>query len=357
MSWRPLEGITVVDLTRMLPGGTATLLLADLGARVIKVERPGDLDATRYLGPRVGADSSVQHQYLDRGKEQIALDLRSEPGRTSLLSLVASADAIIDSFRPGVMGRLGLGTATLLAANPRLVALSLTGYGQDGPMAAYAGHDLNFVGRAGLLGAGSQLPAVFTADLTGGMLAALALTAGVHHSRASGAGSVIDLSLAEAALFAGGLQVAQELGAAVLGEPVVTPLDGQSPCYAVYEASDAGRLAVGAVEPKFWQATVELLGHPEWAPRQHDPALRAELQSLIGTRPLAYWTALLQRPDTCVTAVSTPHGLLKDPQARSRRAIIGHPTLAGPLPQVASPFRAAPARPAPAPANQKEEGL
>jgi crotonobetainyl-CoA:carnitine CoA-transferase CaiB-like acyl-CoA transferase len=124
----------------------------------------------------------------------------------------------------------------------------------------------------------------------------------------------------------------------------------------VYEASDEGRLAVGAVEPKFWQRTVELLGHPEWGPRQHDPALREELQALIGTRSLVYWTALLERPDTCVTGVSTPGDLLKDPQARSRQAITEHPTPAGPLPRVASPFRAAPARPEAASANQEEEG-
>ncbi|MGW0630563.1 CaiB/BaiF CoA transferase family protein [Streptomyces sp. NPDC002758] len=336
--WRPLDGATVLDLTRMLPGGTATLMLADLGAHVLKVERPGDLDATRYLEPRVGANSSVQHQYLDRGKDSIALDLRSESGREALLDRVRTADAIIDSFRPGVMRRLGLGPETLLGVNPRLVALSLSGYGQHGPMTSYAGHDLNFVARAGLLGPGTEIPSVFTADLSGGMLAAFALVAGILRARSTGEGSAVDLSLADAALFAGGMQIIQELGAAALAKPVVTPLDGASPCYAVYLAADGGRLAVAAVEPKFWRTTVELLGHPEWVSRQTDPSLLDELQELIGTRPLEHWTALLERPDTCVTAVNSIADLPKDAQTIARGALYDQSSPAGPLPQVAAPF-------------------
>ena len=204
MNWRPLDGVIVVDLTRMLPGGSATLLLADLGARIIKVERPGDLDATRYLAPRVGTDSSVQHQYLDRDKETIQLDLRSESGHAELLELVQTADAIVDSFRPGVMDRLGLSSDVLLGANPGLVALSLSGYGAGSVMSSYAGHDLNFVARAGVLGAGTEVPPLPIADLSGGMLAATAIVAGVLQARASGHGSVIDLGLADAALFVAG---------------------------------------------------------------------------------------------------------------------------------------------------------
>jgi len=339
MSWKPLDGVVVVDLTRMLPGGTATLILADLGARVVKVERPGDLDATRYLAPRVGDDSSVQHQFLDRGKSFIQLDLSSDEGRAGLLDLVAEADAIIDSFRPGVMPRLGLSAEALLAANPRIVGLSLSGYGQTGPMASYAGHDLNFVAQAGLLGPGTAVPRVFTADLSGGMLAAVALLAGIHRARLTGQGSIVDLSLAEAALFNGGMQIAQELGAARLDQQVGTPIDGQSPCYAVYTAADGGRIAVAAIEPKFWRTTVELLKRPEWFERRLDPALRVEFQALIETQPLEHWKSLLERPDTCVTGVHAIRDLPKDRQIAARGDLIEFATAAGPLPQVASPFR------------------
>ncbi|MEU6573425.1 CaiB/BaiF CoA-transferase family protein [Streptomyces sp. NPDC046805] len=338
-NWRPLVGTTVIDLTRMLPGGTATMLLADLGARVIKVERPGDLDATRYLAPRVGPDSSVQHQYLDRGKESVELDLRDDGDRARLLELVAGADAIIDSFRPGVMARLGLGPDVLLTANPEITAVSLSGYGQNGPRADFAGHDLNFVGRAGLLSPGTKIPEVFAADLGGGLLAALAIAAGVARARVEGRGGVVDLALADAAMVIGGMSIAQELGAATLAEEVRTPLDGFSPCYAVYRTSDDGRIAVAAVEPKFWLTTVELLGHPEWAARQTDPALVADMQDLFATNTLEYWTSLLERPDTCVTAVNSVRDLPKDAQHAARGALLDHPSPAGPLPQVASPFR------------------
>lgn len=340
MSWRPLEGVTVLDLTRMLPGGTATRLIADLGAHVVKVERPGDLDATRYLEPRVGDHSSVQHQYLDRGKDTIALDLQTPAERQKLLERVRHADAIIDSFRPGVMERLGLGVDVLHAVNPALVVLSLSGYGKTGPMATYAGHDLNFVARAGLLGHGTQLPAVFTADISGGMLAALGLTAGILRAQRTGEGAIIDLALADAALFSGAMQIAQELGAGALAKPVATPLDGTAPCYFVYEAADGGRIAVAAVEAKFWAKTVELLGHPEWSSRQTDPSLRAELQALIATKPVEHWGRLLERDDTCVTVVNAISDLPKDRQVIARGALTESPSPAGPLPQTIPPFHA-----------------
>lgn len=337
-AWQPLEGTTVIDLTRMLPGGTATLLLAELGARVLKVERPGDPDATRYLEPRVGVDSSVQHQYLDRGKESITLDLRSDEGRADLLKLVRTADAVIDSFRPGVMDRLGLDAHALLTENPELVIVSLSGYGRNGPMATFAGHDLNFVGRAGLLGDGTTVPPVFSADVSGGMLAALAIAAGVAQARTRGEGSVVDLALADAALVVGGHAIAEQLGATALAKPVDTPLDGDRPCYGIYQTLDGGRLALAAVEPKFWRTTVELLGHPEWADRQFDPSLKDELRNLLASRPLAHWTHLLERPDTCVTAVNSIAALARDAQVAARGALVDHPSAAGPLPQVASPF-------------------
>jgi alpha-methylacyl-CoA racemase len=322
----------------MLPGGTGTLLLSDLGADVLKVERPGDLDATRFLQPRIGEESSAQHQYLDRGKRTVELDLRADAGREELLGHVAEADAVIDSFRPGVMERLGLSPETLLGVNPRLVVVCLSGYGQEGPMASYAGHDLNFVGRAGLLGPGTEAPTVQVADLGGGILAALAITAGVVQARATGRGSVVDLALADAALVMGGMSVAAELGAKRLGRPAVNPLDGRSPCYAVYEAADGGRLTVGALEPKFWRNVVELLGQPAWFERQFDPTLQSELRDLFATKPLVHWVDLLEGPDTCVAAVSSMTDLPADAHLSLRGALVDHPTSDGIVEQIASPF-------------------
>lgn len=336
--WLPLEGMTVIDLTRMLPGGTSTLLLSDLGAEVVKIEQPPGGDATRWLEPRVGADSSAQHQYMDRGKTAVSLDLKTEAGRAELFDLVRRADALVESFRPGVADRLGIGHEVLAEINPALVYLALSGQGQDGPRASAAAHDLNFVARAGLLGAGREVPPTLVADVTGGVLAALGLTAGVLAARQSGRGSFIDLALADAALVLGGMQIAERLASQRLGVPVATPLDGRSPCYQVYRTSDDKHLAIAAVEEKFWQRVAEILGHPEWTPRQTDPSLVAQVASVVATRSLADWLRDLDLPDTCVSAVLDIDDLPDDAQVRARGSLIEVETPAGPLWQVAPPF-------------------
>lgn len=339
-AWRPLEGVTVVDLTRMLPGGTATLLLSDLGAEVIKIEQPPTGDATRWLEPRVGPDSSAQHQYMDRGKRSVELDLKSDAGRDELFELVRGADALVESFRPGVAERLGIGYDVLTEINPALVHLALSGYGQEGPRASAAGHDLNFVARAGLLGADRAVPPTLVADVTGGVLAALGLAAGVLSARRTGRGSYVDLALADAALVLGGMQIAERLASQQLDVPVATPLDGRSPCYQVYPTSDGRHLAVGAVEEKFWQRVVDILGHPEWATRQTDPTLVPEMAAVVATRPLAEWLEALDLPDTCVSGVLDIDDLPADPQVRERGSLVEAQTAAGPLWQVAPPFHA-----------------
>ncbi|TGN31770.1 CaiB/BaiF CoA transferase family protein [Aeromicrobium chenweiae] len=332
--------MTVIDLTRMLPGGTGTLLLSDLGAEVVKIEQPPGGDATRWLEPRIGTDSSAQHQYMDRGKTSLSLDLKSEAGRAELFELVGRADALVESFRPGVADRLGIGYEVLAEINPALVHLALSGYGQEGPRASAAGHDLNFVARAGLLGADREVPPTLVADVTGGVLAALGLTAGVLSARETGRGSFIDLALADAALVLGGMQIAERLASQRLDVPVATPLDGRSPCYRVYPTSDGRHLAVAAVEEKFWQRVVEILGHPEWATRQTDPTLVPEVAAVLATRPLEQWLAELDLPDTCVSGVLDIDDLPDDPQVRERGSLIEVETAAGPLWQVAPPFHA-----------------
>lgn len=336
-SWRPLEGITILDLTRMLPGGTATLLLADLGATVLKVEQPGEGDGTRWLAPRVGDDSSVQHQYMDRGKVTVRADLKTAEGLATVFGLAAGADAVIESFRPGVADRLGIGFEALVAIRPDLVFVSLTGYGQSGPRAAFAGHDLNFVGYAGIID--GPLPGVMSGDISGGMIAALGILAGVLESRRTGTPAHIDIALADAALLLGGPQISEVLGAQTLGEAVVTPLDGSQPCYNTYRCADDKWLAVGALEPKFWVRTCELLEHPEWVARQADPSLVPEFASLIASRNQSEWAALLEESDTCVSPVLPHSDLLNDEHTRQRGSVALFPSAAGPLWQVASPFR------------------
>jgi alpha-methylacyl-CoA racemase len=333
--WKPLRGIKVVDLTRMLPGGTATLLLADLGAEVTKVEPPGG-DDTRYLEPRVGEDSSVQHQYMDRGKSSIMVDLKDPAGRQQVLDLCASADAVIESYRPGVADRLGVGYAAVAAIRPEIVYVSLSGYGQTGPMATSAGHDLNFVGMAGLV---SSTPIVQMADVPAGMLAALGIVSGVLAARQSGRGEHLDLALADAALVFGGSPLAEALGGKTLGTVPVTPLDGVTACYQIYRCADDLKLAVGAIEPKFWRQVVDQIGRPEWFDRQADRSLTPEMAALFATRPRAEWMELLGGPDTCVTVVGDLTDLVDDPYVVARGALVQHDSPAGPLWQVAPPLR------------------
>lgn len=333
--WRPLEGVTILDLSRMLPGGTATLLLADLGATVHKVEHPNG-DETRHLQPSVGGDSSVQHQYLDRGKCSHLIDLKTPEGVAQVLELARTADAVIESFRPGVAAKLGIGHADVSKVNARILYLSLSGYGQSGARAQFAGHDLNFEALASL--AGITPPRAMHADVAGGMLAALAITAGVAHSRATGEGRHVDLSLMDAALFTAGMPLSEEFGSISLEEPVRTPLDGKSPCYRTYECSDGRYLAVAAIESKFWLNITSLIGRPEWAWRQSDPALIPELEALFATRARNEWVELLDSEETCVTPVRASSELLGDSGLLERGSLEQRPTPAGPLWQVASPF-------------------
>jgi len=335
--WRPLDGVTVVDFTRMAPGGTATLLLADLGAAVHKVEHPVGGDDTRHLKPRVGADSSAQHQYMDRGKHSVRADLKDPDDRARILEIVRDADAVIESFRPGVADRLGIGFRDLVALNDSLVYVSLSGYGQTGPRAATAGHDLNFIGYAGLLS--GSVPRALQADVSGGTLAALAIAAGVARARLDGTPAHVDLSLADAALALGGIQAAEALASHALGADVQTPLDGRAPCYQVYRCADGRSLAVAAIEPKFWHRTLELMGRTEWFSRQQDPALVPEFAAVIASETQAHWVELLVQDDTCVSPVLEPHETASDLHALERGSLREYDSPAGPLWQVASPFR------------------
>ena len=343
--WRPLEGVTVVDFTRMAPGGTATLLLADLGATVYKVEHPVGGDDTRHLKPQVGSDSSAQHQYMDRGKRSVRADLKDAADLARVRSMIEGADAVIESFRPGVADRLGIGFDALTADNPSLVYVSLSGYGQFGPRAATAGHDLNFVGYAGLLE--DAVPPALFADVSGGILAALAISAGVGRARQDGKPAHVDLALADAALVMGGMQLAENLAARSLDVDVETPLNGASPCYQVYACADGRSIAVAAIEPKFWARVLHLLDRKEWLSRQHDATLIPAFAALIASAPQAHWTALLAEEDTCVTPVMDAGDLTADPHVLERGSLRTHDSAAGPLWQVASPFHdlAAPADP------------
>lgn len=319
-----LAGVRVVDLTQLLPGPMATLRLAQWGAEVLKVEPPGAGDGARVLlqseAERQAGRPSGFYRHLNQGKTSLRIDLRSDAGRAELMARLREADVLIEGFRPGVMQRLGLGHEQLLEANPRLVVCAITGYGQRGPWRDRAGHDINYLAMSGVLEqvAGADgtpaIPNLQVGDLLGGAQAALSATlAALVGARATGRGRLVDISMTHELLRH---HVVVRSLLALHGtppEPGQGLLSGGAPCYGVYGTADGRWLAVGALEPKFWQAVCERLGRPDWAARHwsrgQEPggadarALRADVATLLRSQPLAHWLTQLGDAECCVTPV------------------------------------------------------
>ena len=327
---RPLDGVRVLDLTRLLPGAYATSLLVGLGADVLKVEDPRGGDGLRVTPPYAPTGESGVFVVLCRGKRSLALDLKNEEGRAILLELVAGADALVDSFRPGVLDRLGLGADALTAANPRLVHVSMTAYG-DGARALLPGHDLNAEAYAGILGLsrGSDgriaMPAVPFADMATGLQAALAVVTGLRVAEGpAGSGFRVDVSMLDSALSLTGLSQGSVVAT---GEAPPTPdvLTGGLACYGVYRCADGLEIACGALEPQFFARVAELVGDPALAQAQYDvtgqDALRGRLTTVFASRPRREWLALLEHDQTCVTPVRSAVEALADPDLRDRGVV------------------------------------
>lgn len=351
----PLAGIRVLDLTRLLPGPVATLRLAEMGADVLKIEDPEGGDYARTLGP-VRHEVSQFFIAVNRGKRLLRLDLKEAAGRAALLELVDSADVLVESFRPGVMDRLGLGWEVLKARNPRLVMCAISGYGATGPYAQRAGHDINYIGYAGMLAQNAApdgrpvLPNLQVGDLLGGAQAALqGILAALVAVQRGGAGSFVDVSMTDA-VFAHNIMplVAHNNGNAP--PPGRDLLTGGVPCYNVYRTRDGRYMAVGALELKFWQACCAVLARPDLAARHWQLgqavggadalAVQAELDALFAQRTQAEWTALFDRVDCCVTPVLETAQALAHPLFRARGMVVAddHPT-EGPCVAAGAPLR------------------
>lgn len=327
----PLEGLRVLDLTRLLPGPYATLVLADLGARVDKVEDPAGGDYARQSPPLRGEESAIFYA-LNRNKRSLALDLKTASGRGVLLRLVERYDVLVESFRPGVMERLGLGWEVLHERNPRLVYCSVTGFGQTGPDRLRAGHDLGYVARAGVLGFGGEaqgapaMPGVQVADMGGSLWCLVGLLSALYERERTGQGRRVDVSLTEAALASLHLHLGSRLVMGAEGQPLRRgrePLNGGWACYGVYRTQDGRYLAVGALEPKFFTGLCERLGRPELVADAYDAGggaqrVRAELERLFASQPLAHWLERLAGADVCVEPVLEGDEVLEDAQLRSR---------------------------------------
>ena len=332
MSVAALSDVRVLDLTRLLPGGYATLLMADLGADVVKVEEPGKGDYIRWTPPMVGEHSSG-HIALNRNKRSMTLNLKTDDGRDVFRRLVPHFDVVIESFRPGVMDRLGVGWDALRAINPRLVYCAITGYGQDGPRSASAGHDVNYMGYAGassVIGredAGPVVPGVQVGDLGGGgMAAVIAVLAALHRRDATGEGDFCDVSMTDGVVSWLSIHAAEFFATGNVPRPERMHLSGAYPCYRIYPAAD-GWLTVGALEPQFWARLCELIERPDlagdaFASGDRRDEVIEDLGRLFATKTRAEWMELLGPEDVCVGPVNDFAEAFEDEQVRHREMSI-----------------------------------
>ncbi len=346
----PLDGVTVLDLSTVGPAARCTRLLADYGARVIKVGPVPAADA-KPIEPPFFAYSG------HRGMRRVQLDLKDDGGRAAFLALAAAADVVVESFRPGVVDRLGIGYEAVSARNPRIVYCSTSGYGQDGPASQWAGHDLDYLAAGGYLAmsgpgpdGGPTLPGATIADAAGGGLhAALAVTAALAGRADSGHGAFLDVSVAEGVLWLMSLAIDEQLALGAEVRPGHDVLSGRYACYATYECADAKWVAVGAIEAKFFANLCAALDCQELAARQYDddaqPAIRDAFAHAFVTRTRDEWVEALADADTCVAPVLEVAEVVEHPQFRARRVVgaASHPK-EGALRQLA-PMLAGMARP------------
>ena len=327
----PLTGIRILDLTRLLPGAFCTMLLADMGADVVKIEEPGTGDYMRWTPPLIAGQSALFNA-LNRNKRSVTLNLKTGEGRDLLLKLADGAAVLVEGNRPGVMDRLGVGWDVLRARNPKLVMCSITGYGQDGPFAGRAGHDINYAATAGVLGlngeaAGPPVPlSVQVGDIAGGgMQPAVSILAALLAVERGGEGTWLDVSMTDGAASWLALPFAQAGGGEEVGRGAQR-LSGRFACYRVYECKGGGYYSVGALEPKFWAALCGALAMPDLVELQFVEGERQarahrEMEALFKTRTRDEWVPVLAPLDACCEPVLDLDEVARHPQIAARRLI------------------------------------
>ncbi|VXB69251.1 Crotonobetainyl-CoA:carnitine CoA-transferase CaiB [Pseudomonas sp. 8AS] len=347
----PLSSLKVLDFSTLLPGPFASLLLADMGAEVLRIESPTRVDLVRLLPPFDG-DSSTSHAYLNRNKRSLALDLKNPAALAVVQRLVAEYDIVLEQFRPGVMDKLGLGYEALKAINPRLIYVSITGYGQSGPYRDRAGHDLNYLALSGLASYTGRrdtgpLPlGVQVADIAGGSLhGVIGLLAAVIARQGTGQGQHVDISMTDCAFSLHAMAGAGYLGAGV--EPAMEnqALNGGS-FYDYYRTRDGRWLSVGSLEPQFMQQFCAVIGRPELAGRGLSPkpeeqkALKREIEIEIEKHELAEWQQRFAAVDACVEPLLNLSEAVEHPQLQARGLVTEVPRAGKPAQrQIACPIK------------------
>lgn len=327
-----LAGIRVLDLSLQLPGPYCTLMMADHGADVIKVDEPDPRVRNPHSAEEPGM--SPADRYLNRGKRSLTLNLKTEEGQEVLRKLASGADVVLEGFRPGVTSRLGADYAALSAINPRLVYCSLTGYGQTGPMRKVAGHDINYISYAGVLGlcggkdAPPSIPPVQIGDLFGGALMALSgILMALHARQSSGKGRWLDISMTDGALAMLSIHAAACFSDGVAPERGAMNYTGKYPCYGTYRCADGNYVSIGPLEAWFWERMVKALAREDLAPHRYAEGaegdrVRAELSKVFAEKTRDEWEAIFREHDVCLSPVLSLPEALSHPNALARRMVI-----------------------------------
>lgn len=372
---QPLSGIKVLDLSRLLPGPLASLVLADLGAEVDKVEDAQGGDYLRIMPPQIApasaeggddyrsprsdlsATSSV-FLSLNRNKRSAVIDLKKPKGKEALLRLVKSYDVVLEQFRPGVLDRLGLSHATLREANPRLVVCALTGYGQTGPLALRAGHDLNYLARGGILGfqgpaeGAPSVPGFQLADVSGGLYAVIGIMGALMERARTGQGSVVDVAMIETAMPFAIAGFGLLFGGHAPGRGAEALTGGIAP-YSTYVTKDGKAMSLGSLEPKFWMAFCEGAGieldMTALMPGPHQPAIKAKLAAVFLTKTRDEWVQIANERDCCLEPVLTPDEARADEHLVARKMFFEMDSPWGKIPQLRTPLTPVDRKHTPAP--------
>jgi crotonobetainyl-CoA:carnitine CoA-transferase CaiB-like acyl-CoA transferase len=333
----PLSGIRVLDLTRLLPGAFCTMILADLGAEVVKVEEPSMGDYIRYMPPLVNG-VSIYHIMLNRNKKSVALNLKDEEGRKAFLKLAGSADVIVEGFRPGVVRRLGVDYDTVKRINPGIIYCSITGYGQNSSYAGKAGHDINYISLAGILSISQKtgenvpaIPPVQIADLSGGVIASLSILAALIQRGRTGRGAYIDISMTDTSFLWNIMNIAACVALSKQPSEEDLVLTGSYGCYRVYETGDGRYISVGALESKFWSSLCEALGLKDLTSKQYSRGERVkvidEMKKTFKSKTQSELLKTLENVDTCIAPVLNIPEALNSSYVKERGLIVevNHP--------------------------------
>lgn len=346
-----LTGLKLVDLSRLLPGPYCTLLLADLGMEVLKIEDPEQGDYMRQMGP-IRKKDSAPFLSVNRNKKSMTLNLKIEEGKKIFYRLIESYDVVLESFRPGVMDRLGIGYEELKKRNPRVILCSLSGYGQDGPYRERSGHDINYIGLGGVLElTGTKngppvLPAVQIADVGGGgMMTAIAILAAIIHRQRAGQGQYLDVSMLDGVISWLSIHAGKYLFDEELPKRGDMLLTGRYACYQVYPTKDGRYMSLGALEPKFWRNFCEAIGRrdliqKQFAEGEEQVRVIEEMKGLFKTKTQNEWVDFLKDTDACCEPVLTLEEVFQHPQVLHREMMkeFKHP-VEGKIRQVGNPIK------------------